>query len=263
LINFGIIGGAGRMGQAIARASLEYTDLELTRVYDLNIDSLKVIYPVQGTRVEFHSGIDSDNSEGINGLIDFSIPEATRKSLAVASERQIPIVIGTTGFDQEMMDEIKEVSTRIPVLLSFNMSIGVNILFYLAEIAARALKGRGFDAEMMEIHHKHKTDAPSGTAKTLETILLKEMGLDSNVTYGREGFTGERKDNTLGSMALRGGDVVGDHTVFFLGNGERIELKHQATSREIFARGAIDALVFLTKNKPGLYTMRDLLGLHS
>jgi len=204
--------------------------------------------------------INAENLQGVAGLIDFSLPPATMKVLALCVEKKIPMVIGTTGFDDAQLAEIKAASETIPILMSSNMSVGVNLLFALTRAAAKALKGKGYDAEMYEIHHKHKKDAPSGTAKTLEEIILEHHDASEPV-YGRAGHTGERRQEELGSFALRGGDVVGDHTVFFLGSGERIELKHQAVSRSTFAGGAVSALKFLAKKEPGFYSMADVLNL--
>ena len=141
------------------------------------------------------------------------------------------------------------------------MSIGVNLLFALTKMAAKALNNRNFQAEMMEIHHGKKKDAPSGTARTLEKILLESMSLNPEVTYGRSGMVGERKPKELGVFALRGGDVVGDHTVYFLGDGERIELKHQALNRDVFAKGALEAALFLADKPSGMYSMAEVLNI--
>ncbi len=195
--------------------------------------------------------------------IDFSIPESTLALAEKASEQKKPVVIGTTGFTEAQKEKILEISRKIPILLSSNMSIGVNLLFGLTRYASERLKGKGFDAEIMEIHHRHKKDAPSGTSRTLESIIdgVFQLGKE-NIIHGRSGIIGERPDNQMGSMAMRGGDVVGEHTVYFLGEGERIELKHSATSRGIFAGGALVAAEFLHGKTPGLYSMMDALGLH-
>jgi 4-hydroxy-tetrahydrodipicolinate reductase len=171
-------------------------------------------------------------------------------------------VIGTTGIPVAMLRQIKIASRKIPIIQSPNMSIGVNLLFRLAGIAGKVLD-ESYDLEIMEIHHRMKKDAPSGTALKLLEILLEARGRDmkKDVVYGREGETGAREKGKIGVFALRGGDVVGDHTVSFLGDGERIELVHKASSREAFARGAILASKFLAKKKQGLYHMDQVLGM--
>ena len=169
------------------------------------------------------------------------------------------IVIGTTGFTEQEIKEIEESSRNAPVLLSPNMSLGVNLLFKLTEIAAKVLKDKNFDMEIVEIHHRFKKDAPSGTAVKLANILKENAGLE-RVIYGREGEA-PRKEGDLGVFAVRGGDVVGDHTVYFLGFGERIELTHRASSRDTFAKGAVEAAKWIKGREPGMYSMFDVLDL--
>lgn len=169
------------------------------------------------------------------------------------------VVIGTTGFTSQELSEIEEASKTAPVLFSPNMSLGVNLLFKLVETAARVLKDKNFDVEVVEIHHRFKKDAPSGTAVKLAQILKESAQLDK-VIYGREGES-PRKEGELGVFAVRGGDVVGDHTVYFLGFGERIELTHRASSRDTFAKGALEAAKWIKGKKPGMYTMFDVLNL--
>ena len=169
------------------------------------------------------------------------------------------IVIGTTGFTERELEEIEESSKSAPVLLSPNMSLGVNLLFKLTQIAAKVLRDKNFDMEIVEIHHRFKKDAPSGTAVKLASILKEGAGLD-RVVHGREGES-LRRDGDLGVFAVRGGDVVGDHTVYFLGFGERIELTHRASSRDTFAKGAVEAAKWLNGKEPGMYSMFDVLDL--
>ena len=169
------------------------------------------------------------------------------------------VVIGTTGFTQQEIDEIKDCSKNAPVLLSPNMSLGVNLLFKLVEVAARVLKDKNFDMEVVEIHHRFKKDAPSGTAVKLSQILKDTAGLEK-IVYGREGHA-PREAGDLGVFAVRGGDVVGDHTVYFLGFGDRIELTHRATSRDTFAKGSVEAAKWIKGKEPGLYNMFDVLNL--
>jgi len=181
--------------------------------------------------------------------------------LAAADKNKKAMVIGTTGFTENQINEIKELSKGIPIVFAPNMSIGVNLLFKLVEEASKALKDKGYDIEVIEIHHRHKKDAPSGTAVKLVDILKKETGINK-VVHGREGiYENGRPSNEIGVFALRGGDVVGEHTVIFAGSGERIELTHRAGSRDIFARGAVEAAKWVKDKPAGLYDMMDVLGL--
>ncbi len=181
--------------------------------------------------------------------------------LAAADKNKKAMVIGTTGFSEEELKEIEELSQDIPIVLAPNMSIGVNLLFKLVQEAAKALKDKGFDIELIEMHHRYKKDAPSGTAVKLVDILKKETGIQK-VVYGREGIYPEgRPSDEIAVFALRGGDVVGEHTVIFAGLGERIELTHKAGSRDIFAKGAVEAAKWVKDKEPGLYDMMDVLGL--
>jgi 4-hydroxy-tetrahydrodipicolinate reductase len=193
--------------------------------------------------------------------IDFTSP---RSSIAVAdmfSKAGKPLVIGTTGFSPEEKEKILSHARVIPLILSPNMSLGVHLLAHLVELTASVLDG--FDGEILEIHHRLKKDAPSGTALYLAEALARARGKSFSEVglCHREGVTGPRTADEVGVMALRGGDVVGDHTVHFLGEGERIELTHRATSRATFARGAVSAALFLAEMMPGIYTMNDVLGL--
>ncbi len=195
-------------------------------------------------------------------LIDFSHYSALPENLKAAVNTHTAYVIGTTGIPQAMLRQIAAASKKIPIVQSPNMSVGVNLLFKLAEIAGKVLD-EDYDLEIMEIHHRMKKDAPSGTALKLLEILLKARGRDmkKDVIYGREGETGAREKGKIGVLALRGGDVIGDHTVSFFGDGERVELVHKASSREAFARGALLAAKFLAKKRQGLYHMQHVLGM--
>lgn len=195
-------------------------------------------------------------------IIDFSHPEASLKALEVASRHAKAMVIGTTGFTPEQQRAIESFVQKVPCVLSPNMSLGVNLLFKLVEIAARVL-GSDYDIEILEVHHRHKKDAPSGTALRLGQVISAalERNFEQSAVFGRKGITGPRPADQLGIMALRGGDVIGDHTVLFLGEGERLELVHRASSREAFARGAVKAAFWVVGKPPGLYDMLDVLGL--
>lgn len=200
--------------------------------------------------------------KGADVLIDFSHFSALPGNLKAAVKTHTACVIGTTGIPQAMLRQIRAASGKIPVVQSPNMSVGVNLLFKLAALAGKALD-ESYDLEIMEVHHRMKKDAPSGTAMKLLEILLKARGRDikKDVVYGREGETGARQKGKIGVLALRGGDVIGDHTVSFFGDGERVELVHKASSREAFARGALLAAKFLAKKKQGLYHMQQVLGM--
>lgn len=195
-------------------------------------------------------------------LIDFSHFSAIPENLDAAIKTRTACVIGITGIPEAILRKIKNASKKIPIVQSPNMSVGVNLLFNLAALAGKALD-ESYDLEITEVHHRMKKDAPSGTALKLLEILLKARGRDmkKDVIYGRQGETGAREKGKIGVFALRGGDVIGDHTVSFLGDGEKIELVHKASSREAFARGALLASKFLAKKKPGLYHMRNVLGM--
>jgi 4-hydroxy-tetrahydrodipicolinate reductase len=195
-------------------------------------------------------------------IIDFTSPKASLSLLDSLAGKSTRLVIGTTGFTDDETEIIRKASSSFPIVLSPNMSLGVNLLFVLTELAAARL-GESFDIEIVEAHHRFKKDSPSGTAKKLGEIAASALGLGYNdaVKNGRAGMVGERPRKEIGMHAVRGGDIVGDHTVLFAGIGERLELRHVAHSRATFARGAVVAAKWLSTQKPGLYSMRDVLGL--
>jgi 4-hydroxy-tetrahydrodipicolinate reductase len=195
-------------------------------------------------------------------LIDFTRPEGTLAHVAACREAKKAIVIGTTGLKPEEIAKVREAAKVIPIVMAPNMSVGVNVALKLVELASRAL-GPDYDVEVFEMHHKLKVDAPSGTALKLGEVAAKARGttLEKDGVHARHGVTGERKGGTIGFSAARGGDVVGDHTVFFAAAGERIEITHRATSRTNFAQGAMRAARFLQGREPGLYGMDDVLQL--
>jgi 4-hydroxy-tetrahydrodipicolinate reductase len=262
-MEFGIVGALGRMGRAIAaRAHANSMKLTAPIEHAQHPDLGKSYRSVTGIAFDAEIVPLAQAKIPQGGLIDFSHASAVIETLRKATETKVPVVVGTTGFTAEQRKALEAMADQIPLIIASNMAIGVNVLFSLVEQAARALSPHGFDPEVMEIHHNLKKDAPSGTAITLKDILLRSYGFnEDNVLYGREGMIGERKKDELGVMALRGGDVVGDHTVYFLGQGERLEIKHQAVSRDTFAAGALAALQYLQGQKPGLYSMKDVLGL--
>ncbi len=236
-----LAGAKGRMGQAIAAAAPEL-GVSIAAAVD------------QGYRA-------AETEAAFDAVVDFSSPAATRGLIELAVARGKPIVIGTTGHEPALRRELAALAARVPCVWSGNFSIGVNLLFALARRAARTL-GPDYDAEIVEMHHRFKKDAPSGTAARLLEIVREERkaGADA-VRHGREGLVGERKAGEIGMHSLRGGDVVGDHTVIFAALGERLELSHKASDRVIFARGALRAAQWAAGRPAGLYDMQDVLGL--
>jgi 4-hydroxy-tetrahydrodipicolinate reductase len=192
-------------------------------------------------------------------IIDFSSPSVVLENLHAAMEHNKALVIGMTGLSDKELSAVKEAGEKIPVIWAPNFSVGVPLMAHLTRIAAEIL-GKDFDAEIVEVHHRMKKDSPSGTAIKLLNVL-KEAYHTKDVVYGREGIIGERPENQIGVSAVRGGDVVGDHTVYFLGMGERFELSHKASSRETFAKGALRAAKYIVKNGKGFYTIEQVLGL--
>ncbi|EKD41203.1 MAG: dihydrodipicolinate reductase [uncultured bacterium] len=195
-------------------------------------------------------------------IIDFTAPRATLNHLKIASLTKTPIVIGTTGFEKKGIEQIKQASKKVPIVMAPNMSLGVNTLFVLTQLTAQIL-GDDYDIEVFEAHHKLKKDAPSGTAVKLAQILAETTARSypKDFCFERNGLIGERTRKEIGMQVLRGGDIVGEHTIYFCGMGERIELTHRATSRDTFALGALKAAAWLARQKPGLYDMKDVLGL--
>lgn len=258
-----VCGALGRMGRTILRLSLEYSDLEVVAGVE-HPDCVKSPDLGEATGIgELKGKPLTSRLEEVLPLCDVVV-EFSGNTLAAVSHTKLTalakkaVVIGTTGFSPEEVEEIKSYSFYAPVLLSPNMSLGVNLLFRLTQIALQALKDRNFDVEILEIHHRFKKDAPSGTALRLEEIVKEVMGIERSV-HGREGIC--PREQEVGTMALRGGDVVGEHTVFFFGFGERLELTHRATSRDIFAKGALEACRWIKDKEPGFYTMFDVLGI--
>ncbi len=206
--------------------------------------------------------LSKDSGEVIrNGdiLVEFSNPETSLEHLRIAAKNKKSVVLGTTGFNNAQVEEIKRTVKEIPCVFSPNMSVGVNLLFKIAREIAPILKD--YDIEIIEAHHNLKKDAPSGTALKIAQIISETLGLnlDKDGVYGRKGFTGERKKGEIGIHSVRGGDIAGDHTVIFAGQGERLELTHRASNRDAFALGAIKAIRFIVNAKPGLYNMEDVL----
>ncbi|RMD46408.1 MAG: 4-hydroxy-tetrahydrodipicolinate reductase [Aquificota bacterium] len=267
MVKIAISGVLGRMGKTIAKLAYEDSNVNIVAGIE-NPDcahSHDTVGEILG--VELNAPITTDLAEVIENIdvvIEFSNSTEAAIShlrLLAADKSKKGMVIGTTGFSKEELKEIKELAKDIPVVLAPNMSIGVNLLFKLVQEAARALKDKGYDIEVIEMHHRFKKDAPSGTAVRIVDILKAETGI-KNVIYGRQGDYPEgRPSDEIAVFALRGGDVVGDHTVIFAGLGERIELTHKAGSRDIFAKGAVEAAKWIKDKKPALYDMMDVLNL--
>jgi len=256
-----VAGAAGRMGSTILAALRQEKDFTVTGAFE-RAGNEHVGREASG--VPIAAGIEPTLAKGADVVIDFSAPAASLQHAAVCADRGIALVIGTTGFTEEQKTALRAASRRIPLLLAPNMSAGVNVLFRLVADAARAL-GSAYDVEVVEMHHRMKRDAPSGTALRLAEVAADALGLHAKdpFVYERHGETGARGAGAIGVQALRGGDVVGDHTVHFLADGERLELTHRATSRENFARGAVRAARWLAGKKPGFYDMQDVLGLRT
>ncbi len=243
MISILVTGCSGRMGNAVQEAVKLNPDTTIGGTHDIGQDLSTAV----------------SSSEVI---IDFSNHVLTVNLLNEAVVQQKPIVIGTTGHTVEEREAIVAASQKIPIVYASNFSVGVNTLFWLVRHAASILK-EGYDMEIVEMHHRHKIDSPSGSARSLAEILCSVTGLDydQDVTHGRLGNIGERPTRQIGMHSLRGGDVVGDHTVIFAGEGERVELAHKASSRMTFAQGAVRAAVWLHSQPIGLYDMEDVLGL--
>jgi len=260
-----VAGASGRMGQMLIDAIRGADDCALTGALDMAGS------PSIGQDAGAQSGkpvgvaITSDLRAGLQSsavLIDFTRPEGTLAHLQVCRELGVAVVIGTTGFTEEQKAEIAAAAKHIPIMMAPNMSVGVNVTLKLLEMAAKALS-TGYDIEIIEAHHRHKVDAPSGTALKMGEVVANALGRDLKdcAVYAREGVTGERDPSSIGFATIRGGDIVGDHTVLFAGIGERIEVSHKSSSRVTYAQGSLRAVRFLAGKQPGLYDMFDVLGL--
>ena len=260
-----IAGSAGRMGRALLEGVLGSADLKLGAA--LEMPGNASIGKDAGELVAAQGGVkisaDVDKSlAGCGVLIDFTRPEGTLMHLAACRKLGVNMVIGTTGFSDAQKKSVADAARDIAIVMAPNMSVGTNLVFKLSEIAASVLT-EGYDVEIIEAHHRHKVDAPSGTALHIGGIVAKALGrnLDECAVYGREGVTGERNAATIGFSAVRGGDIVGEHTVMFAGPGERVEIVVRSTNRATYAQGALRAARFLASKKNGLFDMQDVLGL--
>lgn len=258
-----INGASGRMGQALIEACSLNDGTAVTAAIG------RPGSPVIGTDAGTVAGmeklnvpiVDSLENTDFDLLIDFTRPDLTQNNLKFCVANKKSMVIGTTGFDAMGIETIQKAAKKIPVVFAPNMSVGVNVCMRLLDIAARAL-GENSDIEIIEAHHRHKLDAPSGTALHMGEVIAEALGrnLKDCAIYGREGITGERDKKTIGFSTIRAGDIVGDHTVMFAAEGERVEITHKASSRMTFASGAIRAALWLQGKPAGLYDMQDVLG---
>jgi 4-hydroxy-tetrahydrodipicolinate reductase len=260
-----VAGASGRMGQMLIDAIRAADDCRLSGALDIASS------PAIGKDAGSFSGqptgvlITADLRAGLADsqvLIDFSRPEGTLEHIKVCRELGVALVIGTTGFNDAQKAVIAEGSRDIAIMMAPNMSVGVNVTLKLLEMAAKALS-TGYDIEIIEAHHRHKVDAPSGTALKMGEVIADALGRDLKdcAVYAREGVTGERDPSSIGFATIRGGDIVGDHTVLFAGTGERIEISHKSSSRATYAQGSLRAVRFLAGQKAGLFDMFDVLGL--
>ena len=252
-----IAGAGGRMGQALIEAALAERGLELAAAFDAAGSPA-----IGGAAGPVKVQADLGGLSAADVLIDFTRPAGTLLHLEACLKFGKPMVIGTTGFSDAQQQRIAAGAKRIPIVLSPNFAIGVNVVFRLAQTAARAL-GDDYDVEIVEAHHRHKVDAPSGTALKLGELVAGALGrkLGEVAAHGREGDTGERPAREIGFHAIRGGDIVGEHTVIFAGTGERVEVAVRSQSRLTYAAGALRAARWLVGRGPGLYDMADVLGL--
>lgn len=260
-----IAGAGGRMGRMLIETVLAADDAEL--VGALEVAGSPAIGRDAGEALGRATGVLTTSDPAValaraDLLIDFTRPEGTFSVLPHAEQAGVRMVIGTTGIDEAGRARLAQAARRIPIVAAPNMSVGVNATFKLLEVAARILS-QGYDIEIIEAHHRHKVDAPSGTALKMGEVVAQALGRDlaEVAVYAREGVTGERDPSTIGFATIRGGDIVGDHTVLFAGLGERIEITHRSSSRQGYASGSLRACRFLMTKPPGLYDMQDVLSL--
>ena len=264
-LRIAVAGASGRMGRMLVEAILNADDCTLTGALDVPGS------PALGTDPAAFLGKDSgvlitaDLAQGLQGadcLIDFTRPEGTLAHLKVCEQLGVKLVIGTTGFTDAQKAEIADAARRVAVVMAPNMSVGVNVTLKLLQMAAKAMS-TGYDIEIIEAHHRHKVDAPSGTALKMGEVIAEALGRDLKdcAVYAREGVTGERDPSSIGFATIRGGDIVGDHTVLFAGTGERIEVTHKSSSRVTYAQGSLRAVRYLSGQPSGLFDMFDVLGL--
>lgn len=262
MVKVAIIGAGGRMGKQIAMEAIS-KGLQITAAIDIKGSPVegKDLYALIGKENEGSVQISSDIMQCKNAdvIIDFTGAKPTLSNLPFYKELKKPLVLGSTGFSLDEKKQVLALSEDIALLMASNMSTGVNVMLELTKLAAKMLKG--YDIEIVETHHKMKKDAPSGTALSIAEAAAEASGIDleKNGVYSRHGLIGERKPNEIGIQTLRGGDVAGDHTIFFFGDGERIEITHRANNRNPFSAGAVKAAIFLKDKPKGIYSMKEVL----
>lgn len=266
MIRIGIVGAAGRMGQTLIQACINSQGAALSAAIERK-DSPAVGRDAGEIAGLSRLGVPVKDDlaavmEDIDVLVDFTRPEATLGHVALCRQHGRRLVIGTTGFTAQQREQVEQAADHVAIVLAANMSVGVNLSLKLLEMAARVM-GEYTDIEIVEAHHRHKVDAPSGTALRMGEVIARTLGrkLEDCAVYGREGITGERDRKTIGFATIRAGDIVGEHTVLFADEGERIEITHKASSRMTFAKGAMRAAQWLMQRPHGLYDMQDVLGL--
>jgi len=268
MVEIVVLGARGRMGQMIlaacAKILREKRPAPLAVIAAVDAKGAPGVgqkFAVDGLELTLGDSLEAAVTPG-SVIIDFTTPESSMAALEVAARKGAAYVLCTTGLTAQQKGRVQEFSKKIPIVQSPNMSVGVTVLFKVAEMVARTL-GEDFDVEIIEAHHNQKKDAPSGTALGFAESVAKglEASLDEVAVYGRHGMPGARPKGEIGIHAVRGGDIAGDHTVLFAGDGERVELRHVAHDRRIFAKGAVRAALFLKGKPPGIYTMTDVLGL--
>ncbi len=261
-----VAGAAGRMGRRICALCTEHEGLELAGAFELEGHpeigkDMGILSGLEANGIELTAGVESA-IKNADVLIDFTAPEATIKNMEALAGTSTAFVTGTTGIDKQGQNRIAELAEKVPCVYAGNMSLGINLLTKVVGDIARAL-GDDYDVEVIETHHKMKKDAPSGTAFMLAKAAADALGrdLETNGVFSRHGIIGERAKKEIGVQTIRGGDVVGEHTVMFLGMGERIEVAHKVSNRDTFVRGALKAALWLSGKPAGLYNMQDVLGL--
>jgi 4-hydroxy-tetrahydrodipicolinate reductase len=264
-LNIAVAGSSGRMGRMLIETVLREPDTRLAAALEqpgnanIGKDAGELVGSACGVQVtdDIQTAL-----KGCDVLIDFTRPDGTLAHLEACRKLAVKLVIGTTGFTDDGKKAIADAARGLAIAMAPNFSIGVNVMFKLLDVAAKALSS-GYDVEILEAHHRHKVDAPSGTALRMGEIVAQALGRDLKqaAIFGREGVTGERKDDTIGFATVRGGDLVGDHTVMFIGAGERVEVTHRASSRANYATGALRAARFIMGKQSGLFDMHDVLGL--
>ena len=266
MVKLGINGAGGRMGKTLIQACANDENVQLGAAFEIASSSsigfdAGEIAGIGNAGVTINSELANHHTE-FDVLIDFTIPKCTLQSLEVCRVHGKSMVIGTTGLDDKQKQMLQEASKGISIVFAPNMSVGVNLCLKLLQTAAKTL-GDDYDVEIIEAHHRHKVDAPSGTALRMGEVVAESLGrkLNDCAVYGRQGYTGERDKKTIGFETIRAGDIVGDHTVMFSGIGERIEITHKASSRMTFAKGAMRAATWVVSKDHGLYDMQAVLGI--